>query len=45
MDIETGCGLPSSDEKTRLLIGTAGWFWNSIGWILAAAVRALAWLK
>ena len=43
MDTETGCGLPSTGEKTRLLIGTARWFWNSIGWILAAAVRVLAW--
>ena len=45
MDPETGCGLPSTGEKTRLLIGRACWFRNSIGWILAAAVRALAWFK
>ena len=44
MDIETGSGLPSNGQKARLLIGTACWFWNSIGWILAAAAeRALAW--
>ena len=43
MDTETGCGLPSTCEKARLLIGAASWIWNSIGWILAAAVRALAW--
>ena len=43
MDTETGCGLPSTGDKARLPIGTAHWFWNSISWILAAAVRALAW--
>ena len=40
MDTETGYGLPSSGEKARLL-STACWFWNSIGWNLAAAVQAL----
>ena len=44
MDTETGCGLPSTCEKVRLLIGKSCWFWNSIDWILAA-VRALAWLN
>ena len=39
MDAETGCGLQSTGEKARLLIGTACWFWNPIGWILAAAGR------
>ena len=34
MDPEKGCGLPS------ILIYTAHWFWNSNGWISAAAVRA-----
>ena len=43
MEPETGCVLPSTGEKARLLIGTAHWFWNSIGWILAAGVRELAW--
>ena len=33
MDTETGCGLPSTGNKARLLIGTARWFWDSIGWI------------
>ena len=41
MDPDTGCGLPSTGEKA---IGEAHWFWNSIGWILAASVRALAWM-
>ena len=45
MDTETGCGLPSTGKKARPLIGTACWFWNSIGWILAADVRAWAWVK
>ena len=45
MDPETGCGLPSTGKKARPLIGTACWFWNSIGWILAADVRAWAWVK
>ena len=39
MDPETGCGLPLTGEKARLLIGTAFWFWNSIGPILAAAAK------
>ena len=43
MDIETGCDLPSTGKKARLLIGTAHWFWNSIGWFLAVGLRALAW--
>ena len=43
MDPETGCGLPSTCKKARLLIGAACWFRNSIGWVLAASVRALAW--
>ena len=37
MDPETGCGLPSTGQKARLLIGEACW-------ILAAAVRPLAWM-
>ena len=45
MDPETGCGLLSTSQKARLLIGTACWFWNSLGQISAAAVRSLAWLK
>ena len=45
MDPETGCGLPSTGEKARLLIGPACCFWNSIGWILAASVRALVCLN
>ena len=45
MDPETGCGLLSTGEKVRLLIGTAYWFGNSIGLISAAAVRALAYIK
>ena len=45
MDPETGCGLPSTCEKARLLIGTACCFWNSIGRILAAAIKLLAWFK
>ena len=44
MDPETGSGLPSTGQKARLLIGKALWFWNSIGRILAAAVRQLAWV-
>ena len=36
MDPETGCGLPSTGQKARLLIGA---FSNSIDKILAAAVR------
>ena len=39
MDPVTG----STGQKTRLLIETACWFWNSIVQILAAAVRPLAW--
>ena len=42
MDPETGCGLPSTGQNARLLIGAACWFWNTIGQILAAAVRPLA---
>ena len=42
MDPETGCGVPSTGEKARLLIGRACWFWNSIGQILAVLLRALA---
>ena len=42
MDPETGYGLPSTGQKVRLLIGTACWFWNSIGWIFAAALRVQA---
>ena len=38
MDQETGCGLPLTGQKGRLLIGTG----NSIGRILAAAVMTLA---
>ena len=38
-DPETGCGLPSTGEKARLLIGRALWFWNSIGPILAASAK------
>ena len=45
VDPETGCGLPSTCQKVRLLIGTTHWFWNSIGQISAAAVRPLAWLE
>ena len=30
MDPVTGCGLQSTGQKVRLLIGTACWFWNSI---------------
>ena len=41
MDPETGCGLPSTGQKARLLAGTACWFWNSIGRISAVAVRPL----
>ena len=44
MDTEIGYGLPSTGKKVTLLICTALWFWNSIGWISAVAVRALAWL-
>ena len=29
------------EKKTKVLIGRAGWFWYSIGWILATAVKAL----
>ena len=43
MDPETGCGLPSTGQKVRLLIGTACWFWNFTRQILAAVVRLLAW--
>jgi len=39
MDPETGCGLPSTGEKARLLISRAHWFWNSIGPISAAAAK------
>ena len=39
MDPETGCGLPSTGQKARLLIGTACWFWNSIGRISAADAK------
>ena len=42
MEPETGFGLPTTAKKARLLIGRACWSWNSIGPILAAAVRALA---
>ena len=35
--------LPGMDQKVKLLIGTAHWFWNSIGRFSAAAVRQLAW--
>ena len=45
MDLETGCGLPLTGQKVRLLIGTAHCFWNSIGRILAAAIKLLAWFK
>ena len=45
MDPETGCGITSTGKKARLLIGTACWFQNIIGWILAAALRPLAWVK
>ena len=44
MDPETGCGLPSTGQNVRLLIGAACGFWYSIGQILATAVRPLAWL-
>ena len=40
---ETGCGLPSTGQKARLIIGKTCWFWNSIGQISAAAVRPLYW--
>ena len=41
MDPETGCGLPSTGQKVRLLIGTDCWFKNSNGQILAATVWPL----
>ena len=44
MDPETGCGLLSTGQKARLLIGGACWFWNSISQI-SAAVRPLACLN
>ena len=37
MDPETGCGLQSTGQKGRLLIGAAGWFWIFISQILAGA--------
>ena len=37
MDQETGCDLPTTGQKARLIIGSASWFWNYIGPILAAA--------
>ena len=43
MDPETGCGLSAAGQKARLLIGTASWFWNSIGCISEAFVRPLVW--
>ena len=39
MDPETGCGLPSTGEKARLLIGRARWLWNPIGPITAPAFK------
>ena len=45
MDPGTECDLPSTGKKARLIIGTAHWFWNSIGWNSPASVRALACLK
>ena len=44
MDPETGCGLPSTGQNAGFLIGAACWFGNSIGQILATAVRPLSWL-
>ena len=38
-DPESGCGIQSTREKARLLIGRARWIWNSIGPILAAASK------
>ena len=35
MDPETGCGLPTTGQKAKVLIGPASWFWNSIGQIFA----------
>ena len=37
--------IPSSCQKARLLIVRACWFWNSIGRILAATERPLAWWR
>ena len=45
MDPEKGCGLPSTGQKVRLLIGTAHWFLNSIGWISAATIKPLAYFQ
>ena len=48
MDPETGCGLSAASQKARLLIGTASWFWNSIGWISEASVSMVelrTWIK
>ena len=45
MDPKTGCGLPSTGQNARLLIGTARLFGSSIGQISAAAVRPLAWTQ
>ena len=42
MDPATGHDLPSTSQKKRLQIGTACWFWNSIGEISAASVRPRA---
>ena len=44
MDQETGCGLSSTGQNVRLLIGAAYGFQYSIGRILATAVRPLTWL-
>ena len=45
MDSETWCGLPSTDQKARLIIGAACCFWNFFGQSSAAAVWPLAWLQ
>ena len=45
LDKVTVSYLPSTGENARLLIGAARWFWNHIGWILAASVWAQAWLE